>query len=131
MNKLIHTAPPSALGCWLGRSISWTLACAAVFVPISYWSGSVSRIGKGNQIVLLVLLTAIQALAWNRGIAGFHRAFHSGYSPTSLWLKSIALSWLTVLLFILIMAMLLCVFGWLVLSTSRTSANPYPFSYYI
>ena len=27
MNKLIHTAPPSALGRWLARSVAATLAC--------------------------------------------------------------------------------------------------------
>jgi hypothetical protein len=38
MNKLIHTAPPSALGRWLARSVASTLACVGACRLIWYYA---------------------------------------------------------------------------------------------
>ena len=128
MNKLIQTAPPSELARWLGRSMAWTLACIAGFVPVIYWPGGIGYTSKTSQVLSLVWLTFIQLLAWKKGIGGFNLAYHNSYYPAKLWMKSLALSWLTVLLFALVVATLLCVFGWLVLNSSRSAPNPHSFS---
>lgn len=113
MNKLIHTAPPSALGYWLSRSLAWTVACAAGFWPLLYWACDGTRMDRGSRFLLLAWLTAIQILAWKKGIADFSRAYHDSSPPAEAYLKAMALFWLTLLVSLAVWATLLCVFGWL------------------
>ena len=113
MNKLIHTAPPSALGRWLGSSVVWILVCTAGFLPAFYWVCSAGNGGKGGKFLFLVWLTAVQVMAWKKGVADFNLAYHNNFSPAETWLKATALFWLILLVSMLVWATLLCVFGWL------------------
>ncbi len=113
MNKLIRTAPPSALGRWLARSVAWTLACASGFWPVIYWVSINNVLNKGSKLLFMGWLTSVQILAWEKGITDFSLAYHSECAPAEKWLKALTVIWLTLLISILVWTTLLCAFGWM------------------
>ena len=115
MNKLIHTVPPSALGRWLARSIGSIALCSAVFVPIGYWVGSISRDDKGSQLLALIGVALTQMVVWRKGIAGFSQAFSDSLRPATWELKALAGIWFWILVVLFAMATLFNGMGWLML----------------
>ncbi len=115
MNELIHTAPPSALGRWLARSVGAIALGSAAFVPIGYWVGSISRDDKGSQLLVLIGITLTQIVVWRKGIADFRRAYSDSLRPAAWALKALAGLWFWLLLVLFAMATLFNGMGWLML----------------
>ena len=113
MNKLIHTAPPSALGRWLGRSLAWTVACVLPCAGLWYWvmvvkNADCRSCGTSMLLTPLTVVLLVGAKVFHaRAIAGFGPLFQQ--APENDWAKSIGLCWSLVLRLLL--------GGWLVLNS--------------
>lgn len=108
MNKLIHTAPPSALGRWLARSLAWTVACVggcrlvwhyAVEQTLAFAPGlgatSMTHEGHvGRDLTVLATLAVVAGyfVFTQTALPGFTAAYASE-KHDSLRLGQVALGW--------------------------------------
>ena len=108
MNKLIHTAPPSALGRWLARSIACTLACVggcrvfwhyAVEQTLAFAPGHGAtsmthegHVGRDLTVLTTLVVVAGYFLFVQTALPGFMAAYASE-KHQSQWLDNMAFGW--------------------------------------
>ena len=108
MNKLIHTAPPSALGRWLARSVASTVLCVggmrlfwhyAVAQTLAFALGlgatSMTQEGyAGRDLTVLATLVVVAGyfVFAQAALSGF-RAAYASEKDDSEWLGEVALGW--------------------------------------
>ncbi|MFD2721487.1 hypothetical protein ACFST9_22425 [Hymenobacter monticola] len=97
MNKLIHTAPPSGLGRWLTRSLTWAVACVLPCAGLGYWvmvvQGADCRTcGTGWLITPLTVVLVLGAnLFYHKAIIGFGSFFQQ--ITCRGWARDMAFGW--------------------------------------
>ena len=108
MNKLIHTAPPSALSRWLARSVCATLACVggcrvfwhyAVGQTLAFAPGlgatsmpPEGRVAHDMTVLTTLVMVAGYFLFVQTALPGFTAAYASGKHQYQ-WLDNAAFGW--------------------------------------